>query len=203
MLGSSAFLLRGRLDIPHHQPAAFTTKDCFLRIIPLNHRTYIGCGQNGTLATLFFPTSPEADVNEQININEQSMEITQHPVIYIKDGVRHDDSFLDIAVDASHKTSTGFKPRIALLNKNGEVFVTDFSLPSKKITLFLTSKIDIKKGVSYSILYDKSKIAVMKRRGNHLDYGGGTFTIISDNLAMHCWKYYCTRGFTPKESISS
>lgn len=96
---------------------------------------------------------------------------------------KHASRFKDIAVDNSVKTEKGFKPHIACLTVDGELFVGDL-LSFTQPMLFLLKQIP-NHGDAFRLFYDQGKCGVLykKKEGIYSD-----FLIWPSNLEFYCLK---------------
>lgn len=68
----------------------------------------------------------------------------------------------DIAVDDSYRTEAGFRPRIAYLTTQGELFVMDFTCAFNKPTPIFNKKLK-NPACIFRLFYDKGELAVLYR----------------------------------------
>jgi hypothetical protein len=140
------------------------TNTLFKKIIYIGCNTYVGLTSNNMLATLW------PNHNNQIVYKEQ----------------KHQSRFIDIAVDESRKTAKGFRPYIACLSTEGNLFVSNI-FAFDKPTLFLTKKIPNHQQ-AFRLFYDKSQCAVLYKaipevQRNCTNYTD--FLVWPDNFGIH------------------
>lgn len=205
---SSFFITRGIIpkidrDKDEHVPIeSWSIKEYFKKIIPISPHIYIGL-MDGRLASIRY--IPQNEKNHY-----PSIDVSVKKVIYGPN--KQEDLFDDIAVDVNYKTAKGTYPRIALLNKHGDIFATDlqytkgilllpvgnvadaekttFDNKNSKPQIDISSASAINKRVT-KLFYDKDRIGIYKS-GNESKPDVGKFIVWPINLEykllMHAYK---------------
>jgi hypothetical protein len=125
----------------------YKTKTYFNHIRYLADNLLLGLDNTGKIWSIFLPADSD---NAECN----------------KKRIGDDNSFLHITVDYNHKTMNGMFNNLALLSKNGDIFVTDLALKGQKISCFLHTTI-VKASKVWRLMYHNDKIAVLYEKNDH------------------------------------
>lgn len=119
------------------------------KVVYLGKQTYLACTKQGTLASFWL----DSENKLQLKMHTRKSSIPNQEV----------DSIMDIAVDNSYETASGFRPRFAYITSAGHIFTTSISEFEKSKTFLSAMVSAYPPGILFELFYDKGNLAVQYR----------------------------------------